>query len=124
MNYYQAPDADDDDDDDEEPEHSGFGIASFVITCLAGLLEFAVLAYAGLLETATPEGIDEDSIQAMAIGLIMFGGLAVDLLGIGLGIAGLFQSYHRKTFAVLGVVIGGVVLIGVVGLIAVGLAME
>jgi hypothetical protein len=122
MDYFRSDD--DDDDDDDEPEHSGIGIASFVITCAAGLLEFVMLAYAGFLETVTPGGINEDSTEAMVIGLVMFGGLAVDLVGIGLGFAGLFQSHHRKTFPVLGIVIGAVVLIGVVGVIAVGMMME
>jgi mannose/fructose/N-acetylgalactosamine-specific phosphotransferase system component IIC len=119
MDYYGT----DDPSSYEKGGHSGFGIASFVIACLAGMFELAVIVYAGLLQTTTPGGMDENSPQVIVIGLAAIGGMALDLLAIGLGVAGLFQRGRSKTFAVLGVVLGTVILLGMIGLIVLGIAM-
>ena len=74
------------------------------------MLEFALLVTAGVLDAATPGGIDGNSPVAVLVGMRMFGGLLLDMLGIGLGIAGLCQSHRSKLFAVLGLTIGVVVL--------------
>jgi mannose/fructose/N-acetylgalactosamine-specific phosphotransferase system component IIC len=113
-------DYDDDDDDDDEPEHSGLGIASFVIACLAGLIEFVFVAWAGILETATPEGMDENSPQAAIIGLGIIGGMLLCLVGLALGVAGLFQRDQKKTFPVLGLVLAALVMVGTAGLFILG----
>jgi hypothetical protein len=112
--------------DDEPPrlKHSGLGIASFLIALGACLLELVIISAAGVLEATTPGGIDENSSVAVLLGLALFGGLFLDLFGIGLGIAALFQSHCNKLFAVLGVVLGSVVLLGVVTLVAVGVLMS
>jgi hypothetical protein len=128
MDYYATPTHKDYYDSDDPSRNvkrgqSGFGIASFVIACLAGMFELAVIVYAGILQTSTPGGMDENSPQAIVIGLAAIGGMAIDLLAIGLGIAGLFQRGRGKTFAVLGVVLGTVILLGMIGLIILGLAM-
>ena len=46
--------------------------------------------------------MDEESIQALVIGLIMFFPLMLLFISVGLGIAGLFQKDYVKTFSVLG----------------------
>jgi hypothetical protein len=103
--------------------HSGFGIASFLIAVGAGLLEFALVAAAAVLEASTPGGIDEDSPVAILLGLGIFGGLCIALVGIGLGVAGLCQQNRSKVFAVLGVVFGSAVLLGVLLLLVIGSLM-
>jgi len=96
-------------DDSNLPDpHSGFGIASFVISLLAGLVLVAVIGVAGVLETSDPGAFDEDTPEAVAIGLGMIGGIFADLLALGLGIAGLVQNYRNKTYAILGTVISAV----------------
>lgn len=107
-----------------EFKHSGLGIASFMIAIGMGLLEFVLFAAAGVLETTTPGGIDENSDVAIILGLALIGGILADMMGIGLGIAGLFQPRRKKIFAVLGIIIGALVLFGVVSLIALGMSME
>jgi hypothetical protein len=104
--------------------HSGLGIVSFVIAIAVGLFEFILVAIAGVLEVTTPGGIDENSPAAILLGLALVGGLLVNVLGIGLGIGGLCQRYRSKLFAVLGVVIGSVVLLGVLLLMIIGLTLE
>jgi mannose/fructose/N-acetylgalactosamine-specific phosphotransferase system component IIC len=110
----------DDDDDDDEPEHSGLGIASFAIACFAGFIEFVFIVWAGILETSTPGGMDENSPQAAIIGLGILGGILLCLVGFALGIAGLFQRDQKKTFPVLGLVIGLLVMVGTAGLFILG----
>ena len=101
-------------------KHSGFGIASFVIALAVGTLEFIVFVIAGILETTTPGGIDEDSPILMLLVIVMIGGLLLNLLGIILGIVGLCLRKRKKIFAVLGVVIGSLVFIGLLFVIVIG----
>jgi hypothetical protein len=111
-------------DDYSVRTHSGLGIVSFVIAIAVGLFEFILFAIAGVLETTTPGGIDENSPATILLGLALVGGLLVNVLGIGLGIGGLCQRYRRKLFAVLGVVLGSVALLGVLLLMIIGLILE
>jgi hypothetical protein len=108
---------------DSEPKHSGLGIASFAVGLLAGLVEFAIMAVAGVIEASTPGGMDESSPEAVLIGMGLFAGLALAMLGVGLGIGGLTQR-RKKVFAVLGVLVSLLVTLAVSGLIVVGLTME
>ncbi len=60
---------------------------------------------AGIIETTSPGGIDEESIGALIIGLFLFGFVGLDLVAIGLGIAGIFQQTRKRILAVIGTVI-------------------
>ncbi len=125
MNPYESRFQDDDDDDDDEPEHSVLGISSFVIACVAGLVEVAVVAFAALLdESADPAGMDEVSPQEAILILGFIGGIFLAVVSVGLGIAGLFQRDRSKTFPALGVVIGALVIAGAVGLAIIGSMTE
>lgn len=112
--YYTDP------EDYRISKHSGFGIASFILALAAGTLEFILVVIAGILETTTPGGIDEDSPIMMLLGVGMIGGLLLNLLGIILGIVGLCLRRRKKLFAVLGVVIGSLVFVGLLFVIVVG----
>jgi hypothetical protein len=105
-------------------KHSGFGIASFIITLAVGALEFVLIAIAGILEATTPGGIDENSPIAMLLGLVMIGGLLVNLLGMIFGVVGLFQRERKKVFALLGVLFGCLVFVGLLFVIIIGVAMD
>lgn len=94
-----------------------------MIGILAGLIEIAIVAIAGMIEVSTPGGMDENSPEAILIGLGLFAGLGVAILGIGLGIGGLMQR-RKKLFAVLGVLISLFVTCGVAGLLVLGLMAE
>lgn len=104
-------------------KHSGLGIASLAIGLAVGLLEFVCIVIAGVLQASTPGGFDENSPLAIVIGVVFIGGLAFGLFGIGLGIAGLFQQ-RKKLFAVLGVVVGSLVMLGIGGLCVLGNMMS
>lgn len=102
-------------------KHSGLGISSFIISAATGVAMFVLIMLAGVLETTTAGGMDEESVAAVLIGLFMFGFLFIDLLAVGLGIAGLFQKGRKKIFAILGVVIAVATILMTLLLLVVGL---
>jgi hypothetical protein len=108
----------------ERPQkHSGVGIASFIISLLTGAGLFLSFAAAGVLEASTPGGIDEQSPEAVAIGLAILGGLFVDLVALTLGVGGLCQDNRKKIFALLGALFSGLALAATVGLVVLGAAL-
>jgi hypothetical protein len=107
-----------------EKKHSMLGIASFVLSLLTGFALFALIVVAGVLETTTPGGLDENSPVAVIVGLFLFAGVGVEVVAIGLGIAGMFQKNCKIVFAILGTVFSALALLGVVGIIVLGLMME
>lgn len=106
-----------------EPKHSGFGITSFVMALVMGALEFALVVIAGIIENSTPGGMDENSPIAILLGLVMIGGLLVNVLGIVFGVVGLFQPNRKKIFALLGVLFGCLVILGFLFIVVIGLTM-
>jgi hypothetical protein len=105
-----------------EPKHSGFGIASFIISLIVGLLELAmVIGATAMVMKAGPGGFDEKSAEAIVVGVLLLVGVMIGLLGIVLGLIGCFQGNRRKVFAILGTVINGLILFVVLGLMAIGM---
>jgi hypothetical protein len=105
-------------------KHTGFGIASFIIGLAVGFFDFVLFAIAGVLDATKPGGLDDESPAAILLGLILFGLAFINLVGIGLGFAGIFQARRNKTFAVLGIVIGLLTLVGVGVLVVLGLMTD
>ncbi len=103
-----------------EKQYSGFGIASFVLSLVAGVSMFLLFAAASFIEMATPGGMSEESVEAVLVGLLLFALLFLDLLAIGLGVAGLFQHIRRKVFAVLGTALAGATILIALLLLALG----
>jgi hypothetical protein len=118
------------DDEYEEPAYrprrgrlklSGLGIASFIISILAGLEIIAVFAFGIIMEMRTPGWADEDeSPQVMLLGLLIMGGLMMSLVGLVLAITGLAQGGRSKIFPFLGLGLNTVVILGVIGVIVIG----
>lgn len=104
--------------------HSGPGIASFIVSLVSGGVLFVIFVIAGVMEATTPGGIDETSVEAIAIGLAMFAFLGLSLAAFVLGVCGLLQRERNKLFAILGTVFSAVALLGTVALIGVGLALD
>ncbi|MEM6690323.1 MAG: hypothetical protein AAF664_12895 [Planctomycetota bacterium] len=105
-------------------KHSSLGITSFVIAILAGIGIFALVLAAGVMEASTPGGIDDESSQAMIIGLGIIGGVALNLLGTALGIGSLFQRNRSKIFGIIGLALNLLIMIGIVSLIILGLSVD
>ena len=95
---------------------SGLGVASFTLSLVAGVATVASLGYAGYVETTTAGGVAGDNTAATLIGLAILACFAALLVGIILGVVGLFQKGRRKTFGAIGVGLNGLfaILTGVV----------
>lgn len=103
-----------------ESTHSGIGIASFIIGALCGVLMMVLFVLAGMLALASPEGIDEQAPEVIALGFaIIFCGLGV-LTALGLGIAALCQTARKKLFGILGLAFSATTLAITLALLAVG----
>jgi len=109
-----------DEDDDRPLKHSRFGIASFIIALAGGVFEFILIAIAGVLSVQAGGELDENSPEAILIGLGILAGFALNLISMGLAIAGLCERRRNKVFAILGLAINILLLIGVCGLGALG----
>jgi hypothetical protein len=105
------------------PGQSGLGIASLILSIVSGLGLFLLLAVAGIVETSTPGGMDENSPEAVLIGLFLIGFVFSSLLALGLGIGGLVQQNRRKAMAVVGTVLASVSLIGITFIMMLGIAL-
>ena len=102
------------------PKHSGLGISSFVISIITGVLMFVLIVIAGVMEASTPGGIDENSASAVIVGLFIFALIAVDVVALGLGIAGLTQKDRKQIFTVLGLVFSAATIVGTISLSVIG----
>ncbi len=105
-------------------KHSGLGIASFVMSLFVGIFDFFLVFIAGMVEATSPGGMDEKSTIAVVLGLLLFLGFGLCLVGIGLGVAGLIQKKRKKIFSILGLVFNLAVIIVVLGIMALGLLMS
>jgi hypothetical protein len=105
-------------------KHSGLGIASFIISIFLGIFDFFLVVIAGVVEATSPGGMDEKSAIAVVLGLLLFLGFGLSLVGIGLGIAGLIQKNRKKLFSVLGFIFNLAVVLVVLGIMVLGLMMS
>ena len=100
--------------------HRGLGIASFIIAMVVLLLIFLVFGVAGALRVS---GVKNPAIDVV-IGLAAIALWLANLVGIGLGIAGLIDKTSKKTFPILGLVIGAGTLAISVGVVLIGIRMS
>ncbi|MBT8143567.1 MAG: hypothetical protein KJO55_02640 [Gammaproteobacteria bacterium] len=103
---------------------SGLGTASLIISLLMFVVIFLVFGYAGYLETTTPGGMQEDSPVAALVGVAFLGCMMMFLIGLILGIIGLFQRERRKLTAILGVIFNGLFTLVAIGVILLGLSVS
>ena len=108
----------------ERQGHSKLGIASLLISIFTAIGLFVLFLIAGVMESNTYGGIDEESAGAIILGLFIFGFGFLDLLALGLGIAGIFQKTRDRITAIIGTIISSATLIITLSLIALGLAMD
>jgi hypothetical protein len=84
------------------------------------LAEIILLTIAGIMESRAPEGIDENSPEAMILGLLLIGGLVMSFVGGVLAVAGLVQGERSKVFPILGLGFNGMIILGVIGIVILG----
>ena len=107
----------------ERQGHSKLGIASLLISILTAIGLFVLFLIAGVMESNTYGGIDEESAVAIIVGLFIFGFGFLDLLAIGLGIAGIFQKTKERITAIVGTIISSATLIITLSIVGIGFAM-
>ncbi len=100
--------------------HSGFGIASVVLTVFAGLGILGTLIGTMFVVVENPN-LPEDDPRIIAIGLGIILSLLVAGIGGLLGLIGLFQSDRQKLFPILGCLFAAIEFGGVLGLVAIWL---
>jgi cation transport ATPase len=107
---------------DEQPKlrHGGLGISSFVIAIIA--LIFIILLF-GVAGAVRASGRSTPAVDTV-VGLAMLLAWVADLIGIGLGIAGALDKRSKKTFPILGLVIGLGTIILTGALVLIGLSMH
>ena len=81
---------------------SKLGIASLLISIFTAVGLFILFLIAGVMESNTYGGIDEESAGAIIVGLLIFGFSFLDLLAMGLGIAGIFKKLENVLQQLLG----------------------
>lgn len=87
-----------------------FGMVSFIIGGLMGFLLFVLFVLTGIIDASTPGGIPDDGPILEVIGLFVILGVFACVVGVGLGIAGLFQKNQKKRWSVLGLIINALII--------------
>ncbi len=101
------------------PRESGFGIASLVLSMVAGVGTFGLVVVAGVL-AATSRRVADGSSQAVMLGLAMFGFVGLSGVGLAFAVAGLVHPHRSRISAVLGLIFNLLVALGFVGLLIIG----
>ncbi len=91
-------------------KHSGHGIASLAIAIILGGLYVMLFLSFFILGFFAPATAESPSVLLMVVGSIFMLGFFGNLVGLGLGIAGVCQKNRKKTLAVLGIVFNSVAL--------------
>tara|TARA_B100000424_G_scaffold189149_1_gene147111 strand:- start:106 stop:435 length:330 start_codon:yes stop_codon:yes gene_type:complete len=107
----------------ERKGQSKLGIASLLISIITVIGLFIIFLIAGFIESNTYGGMDEESAGAIILGLLLFGFGFLDLLAIGLGIAGIFQKTRERITAIIGTIISSATLIVTVSIIGIGIVV-
>jgi hypothetical protein len=105
-------------------KHSSFGIASFVLALITGILFLLLMAFVVLLEVREPGCLDEEGPLILVLGFGAIGSCTMLIAGLGLAIAGLVQKGRHKMFSVLGLVFNASFLLGIISLLIIGIIVE
>jgi hypothetical protein len=99
--------------------HSGPGVASFIIsilTVIGAILAVIVIASVG-------RKVKPEEPLAILNGLLILGNMFLNLIGVVLGIVGTVQANRNKVFAIIGLCLNGVMLLGCGMIMCIGLAV-
>ena len=100
------------------------GIASFVLALLLGPGVLLLFVVVGVVETNSPGTIPNNSPVEMLLGLMVLGCLGGMLLGAIFGVVALMGEGGMKVFALLGLLLNAIELLGTIGLMVVGMIMS
>jgi hypothetical protein len=100
------------------------GIASLLISIITAIGLFTVTIFAGVIESNSYRGMNEESADAIILGLFIFGFGFLDLLALDFGIAGIFQKTRARIISIIGTIVSSSTLIITVSLIGISLAIS
>ncbi|MDK3160319.1 DUF4339 domain-containing protein [Kamptonema cortianum] len=103
------------------PKNSVLGWISIVIAGLMIPGWLILLAWAGIVHNA---GADENSPVMVVIGLLLFAGLGLNVLGVILGLIGLLQKGVGKLLPGIGLAVNAVEILGMIGIMLVGTLLQ
>ena len=95
---------------DDQRKLSGLGLASTILAGLSALAEFALIAGAGLVENLTG-GVNADQVAVAILGLLIIAIALLALLGLILGLCGLFQKDRKRLFPIIGTALSALVVV-------------
>lgn len=104
------------------PQQSGLGIASLVLSIVAGLMIGVPMIFAVSLVARNPN-LAEDDPTAIGLGCAMLIGVLLAVLAGVLGLIGLFQPDRSRVCAILGLLFAGGEVIGFGALMLLGLLL-
>ena len=104
-------------------KHSGVGIAATLIGIFSIFMECGTFGLAGFLARSTRTSAVRSPNETL-LAIVLLAGVALTVAGLGLAIGSLFQTSRKKLFPVLGLVLNLVPLLGLLGLIAIGIALN
>ena len=107
-----------------EQKHSGFGIASFAVGVVMAVVEMFAFIVATVLTSSARSLSTSGNPGLIIVGVFILGGIVFLLIGIMLGIAGLFQRDRKKSFPILGILVNLLVILAVVGIQLIGYVMS
>jgi hypothetical protein len=102
--------------------HSGLGIASFIIGLVVVVIVLLMFLLIGVLASSRANRNTAETMGVMT-GLFVCGGALASLVGLGLGLAGVFQEDRNRTFAVIGLILNGLIILGTAALFVIGMAV-
>lgn len=103
-------------------KHSELGVASLCLGVLVGFIDVGAVVGAGVLGMQA-QGGEPPQGPLMIIVLAILGGAFLNVLGFVMGAVALFQRNRQRAFAVVGVIVNGLILLGMAGLMVVGMMM-
>jgi len=92
--------------------------------CVAVLVSVGVVALAAYLSTNTNNQFVDDSPADVVLGLLVLSMLAINALGLGLGIGALVQSRSGRAVAISGIVVNALIFISVGAMVCIGLTLD
>ena len=108
----------------ERVGQSRMGVVSLVLAIASALISFLIVLIAGVWEVSAPGGVDENSAGAVLLGLTLFGSLGVNLVSLGLGVAGIVQKSRKRVFAFIGTSIAAASFVITVSIIVAGMFID
>ena len=99
-------------------------MVSLVLAITSALISFLIVLIAGVWEVSAPGGVDENSAAAVLLGLTLFGSLGINLVSLGLGIAGIVQKRRNRVFAFIGTSIAAASFVISVSIIVAGMFLD